>query len=692
MLGAVLGVATAFIVVELIPRWLLTTPLPPPPPPLPGEAPFVPEREAREQAVAPFCTSAWCWESPRPQGVDLAGVWGASATDAWAVGGDCEAGGFDATVGGGSGTLLHWDGKAWSQIAIQSVAALCAVWGASANDVWAVGADSQALHWDGARWSPVPISTQAASFRAVVGRAGNDVFALGDAEDGTHAFHWDGKVWSPLAPNPPEPFAALVPFGPQKLLGTTSLHGTLETLDRGAWQRRPDHDFPDAAATVLERSPSGERVWLASSHLVKSHRVGPFAVQLEADAVENPFFALRRFDNGSAPQLAQLERPEKPSALWRVRRKPALPADGRRPEAGASDSDNDLWIVGEAGLLAHWDGESLARSPAVTGEDLLAADQGWAVGRGGVTLQWDGKAWARHGSALTEAELTGLAGNGKELWVTGKQGTLLQQDGSRWWQLKTGTDADLAAVWESASGYVWAVGDGVTLRWDGKSLERLQGPKLSGVWGSPDYDEDMWATGLRPDNSGAGVARWRNGAWRWLELPAVSGERRLRRITGSGSNDVWVAGMIGSGEEAIPSVIEWNGRGWHELPDDDIGQTYDLQVFAPRDAWVCGERGVVHWDGKRWTRHAFGTLPGGAETHEPCRKLLGLGPNDLYALSENLTARSWRLNHWDGNAWSATRASVPQDGVNAFAASLGKLWVAGSRGSLLRHELPAEAR
>ncbi len=637
----------------------------------------MPAREARELAVAPYCAQGWCWESPRPQGIDLTGLWGSSANDIWAVGGDCEVGAIDATVGGGAGTLLHWDGRSWSSVHVESVAALCSVWGAAQNDVWAVGADSQGLHWDGTRWAPVPLSPEPATFHEVVGRTADDVYALGDSADGAHVFHWDGQAWTALAPNPPEPFAELAPLGPL-LLGTTSLHGTLETLERGAWRQRPDHDFPDAAATVLERNPAGDRAWLASSRLVKSHREGPFAVQLEPDAVENPFLALRRYEAGRAPQVAELERPEKPTAIWA--------------------SDQDVWIVGETGLILDWARERLQRWEAPTVQDLLAVwggapDDVWAVGRGGVILEWKDGHWNHRSDALADAELTGLAGNGQELWVTGKIGTLLQRDGSRWWQLKTGTDADLAAVWESEAGQVWAVGDGVTLRWDGKSLTRLRGPKLTGVWGSD--DDDVWAIGLRPDDSGYGVARWKDGAWQWLELPKVSGDRLLRRLTGSGRRDVWVAGMIGTGEDALPSVLQWNGRSWRELPissEGEVGQTYDLQAFGASDAWVCGERGVAHWDGKRWTPHAFGTLPGAvADSHEPCRKLLGRSPGDLYALSENLTARSWRLNHWDGTSWTATRATVPQDGVNAFAASLGKLWVAGARGALLEKELPAES-
>ena len=42
----------------------------------------------------------WCWENPLPQGNPLNSVWQSSDTDIWAV--------------GDHGTIVHWDGKAWT--------------------------------------------------------------------------------------------------------------------------------------------------------------------------------------------------------------------------------------------------------------------------------------------------------------------------------------------------------------------------------------------------------------------------------------------------------------------------------------------------------------------------------------------------------------------------------------------------
>lgn len=46
-----------------------------------------------------LCTRGWCWDHPRPSGVNLESVWGTSASDLW--------------VGGPLGTLLHFDGVKW---------------------------------------------------------------------------------------------------------------------------------------------------------------------------------------------------------------------------------------------------------------------------------------------------------------------------------------------------------------------------------------------------------------------------------------------------------------------------------------------------------------------------------------------------------------------------------------------------
>jgi hypothetical protein len=63
---------------------------------------------------------------------NLRGVWGSSANDIWAV--------------GEGGTIVHFNGGAWSLVASPITEHLSAIWGTSADDVWVVGDKGTIVH------------------------------------------------------------------------------------------------------------------------------------------------------------------------------------------------------------------------------------------------------------------------------------------------------------------------------------------------------------------------------------------------------------------------------------------------------------------------------------------------------------------------------------------------------------------
>jgi hypothetical protein len=87
----------------------------------------------------------------------LYGVWGATPSDLWAVGGYA----MPAT-GQGTAVLWHFDGNAWTDAttalppAVAQSVSLFKVWGSSAADVWIVGTGGTAAHFDGSAWAAVP--------------------------------------------------------------------------------------------------------------------------------------------------------------------------------------------------------------------------------------------------------------------------------------------------------------------------------------------------------------------------------------------------------------------------------------------------------------------------------------------------------------------------------------------------------
>lgn len=117
----------------------------------------------------------------------LSGVWGTSDTDIFAV--------------GNNGTILHYDGSAWTlqTSGVAPPASITSVWGSAANNVYAVGVTNTTvspsvptfLHYDGSSWSFV-VTGYDIHLWAIHGTSANNIWAVGDAG---HVFHFDGNSW-----------------------------------------------------------------------------------------------------------------------------------------------------------------------------------------------------------------------------------------------------------------------------------------------------------------------------------------------------------------------------------------------------------------------------------------------------------------------------------------------------------------
>jgi hypothetical protein len=126
---------------------------------------------------------------PTPGTGVVFGIWGASADDMWAVGG---------AAGGGSGAFVWrleqgtWTERAEVTADIRDRSALWKVSGRDADDVWMVGTSGTAFHWDGTALTHRPIPTGESLFTV---DASTDRFvAVGGFGTGL-IFEHDGTDW-----------------------------------------------------------------------------------------------------------------------------------------------------------------------------------------------------------------------------------------------------------------------------------------------------------------------------------------------------------------------------------------------------------------------------------------------------------------------------------------------------------------
>jgi hypothetical protein len=117
-----------------------------------------------------------------PTGVtaDLTDVWGTSATNVYLTTSD--------------GRVLRYDGSSVTPVsAVQAPGALNAVWGSAANNVYAVGAGGLVYRFNGTAWSRVRLPTRAALYD-VWGSSASAVYVGGEAGI---IYRWDGTKWTP---------------------------------------------------------------------------------------------------------------------------------------------------------------------------------------------------------------------------------------------------------------------------------------------------------------------------------------------------------------------------------------------------------------------------------------------------------------------------------------------------------------
>jgi hypothetical protein len=242
-------------------------------------------------------------------------LWGSSANDIWAV--------------NQTPSIAHFDGTAWHATLVYPMGTrlLRAIWGSGPTDVWTAG-DKLGLHFDGPSWTEIP-ELASASIYSISGSASNDVWAVGSG-----VFHNDGT-------------------------------GFKQVAGAGTFTGR----------ATLENGPSD--VWFTG---------GPAGTAIHFDGLA---FAPVFVPTGSGDDL---------KALW-------------------GTGSNNFWAVGN-GTAVNWNGKRWQRFLGPGGIAVWgsAAADVWTAGSSGI-YHYDGTSWGKVQTDLDAASYTSIWGSGPgDVW------------------------------------------------------------------------------------------------------------------------------------------------------------------------------------------------------------------------------------------------------------------------------------
>lgn len=290
-------------------------------------------------------------------------------------------------------------------------------------------------------------------------------------------------------------------------------------------------------------------------------------------------------------------------------------------------SKNDVWAVGTSGTIVHFDGTSWKKTSSGTVNTLLGV---WAVSP---TNVWAVSAWGLvlHGTAdesgafawwpltlptydITYGEVRTVVGNGNQVFVGGAEAPY------------SGDSFAPCVLWSSKD-------DGDTTSFSNAySSFDLILPSIRSTWLSP--TSELWGTGDDGVVFHANITSHDESSpdpddLLWTGVDSVS-RVPLYGITGSGDNDIWAVGAVGT-------LRHWSGGPTFEsITSPTTHRLNGVWASGPNDVWAVGEHGtILHFDGTSW---ALGTAVLPIDDLE-LRSVWGSDPENVWIAGDGVILR-----------------------------------------------------
>ncbi|MBL9021319.1 MAG: hypothetical protein JNL21_03935 [Myxococcales bacterium] len=275
-------------------------------------------------------------------------------------------------------------------------------------------------------------------------------------------------------------------------------------------------------------------------------------------------------------------------------KEPLLILEGARYHAVDGTSAEDVWVVGRAGIAAHYDGKTWrSLTEVATDSDFesvvpLEGDRWLAVSRDGVVVEGDGDAIIKVDRLESDDVGPALRARDGAILVEARQRVLQRRDGA-WTEVLVpgapfGPDAAASAMELVSVGYGGRID---TLR--GKRVGKIRAPTTRDLHAARFVDRDLWVVGdgeiLRGTLDALRVAHAHEGD-------------EYRAIAASSRDDVW---FVGASSRWGGVAVHWDGKRFTRHDGFQHHTLYGAAVDGAGGVYAVGRSGAVaHYDGKNW--------------------------------------------------------------------------------------------
>ncbi|ACY13011.1 hypothetical protein [Haliangium ochraceum] len=537
--------------------------------------------------------------------VALYGVWGLGPDSIYAL--------------GDKGLVLHRSpAGVWNQLDIGVRATLRAIWGTAEDNIYLVGHAGDdgptLLHYDGARWrslaAELPALPAPVHLDGIAGHGADDIYAVGvvGSSDEGVVLHYDGSAWRTVAAADASYLAHVHAAADGHTLAV-GLHGYIA-------ERQPDGSFRE----VSERLSDGLiGAWSSDARQA-------FAVGRSGDILFSDGTAWEPVHSGVSVRL---------ETVWGIAREVLVAA-------------------GWNGTLLHYRHQSWLPTPRPSDtdlRDLWASDLHIVYAVGNDVFRYRDGAWTAMGADLGVKLHSILGRSSGELMVGGRDGVIGYYRDGTWTTVAGGTGAGgrIHALWESASGHVFAVGF--------------------------PQDSSLGYVMQCQGNACAAAAGWKGRV--------LTDASALYDVWGSSERDVYAVGENGT-------VLHYDGDGWTRIETGTEEHLFGVWGADDGTLYAVGDRAtILRREGGQWTEMA---LPYAAARFSwmpevQLRSVWGSGPEDVYVAGN----RDGLLLHYDGAGWAPVRTDTDQPLLRLWGRSQSRagehdvdVFIAGESGTVLR--------